>query len=93
MELNFKRVDNIGIVTTKEINGKTYYNLADILEAIKVKEKGLLGAEKNIPIQISGEIIWGYRNIGMNLIESIFIDQDGMDKLLILVKAETMTTA
>lgn len=80
MELTFKRIDAGAGAQTVTVDGEEYYCLADVMEHIGAKAKML--HEKNTPKHISGKIVWGQRLVGASLIESVFIDKEGMNRIL-----------
>ena len=85
MELTFKRIDAGAGAQTVTVDGEEYYCLADVMEHIGAKAKML--NEKSTHKHISGKIVWGQRLVGASLIESVFIDKEGMNRILDDAKA------
>lgn len=83
LEMKAKRLTDNVVATVKEVDGKEYYCLSEILEQL-----GLKGSfnEKIIPITISAKIIWGFRFDSLNLLETVFIDKNSA---LTLIKAHS----
>lgn len=80
MNITFHRIDESMGAQTITINEEKFYCLADIMEQTGAKGKML--HEKNTPKHISGKIVWGQRLVGASLIESVFIDKEGMNRIL-----------
>ena len=78
MDIKIERVGELAL-TTVEYYGKKYYSLIDILE--QTKKMPQFPAMVQHPIKINCGIVFGHRFDGYNLINSVFIDEDGVRSL------------
>lgn len=81
METTWKRIDSVGIVQTLKRDGETFYSLDDVANALGLKPSWKNGIEKQ-PVRLSGRIVWGLRFVDGNYIESVFIDECGLEGLV-----------
>lgn len=81
MEVRIERLRDVPLQVVHTADGDAFYNLADISEHLNVKPDLQNGMQKS-PMHISGQIVWGWRLVGGNLIESVFVDRMCAEKLL-----------
>ena len=81
MEIQVSRVHEKFFLTVKKVEGVKYYCLADLMEQLDLK--GQFGDinEKSLP-QINSKICWGVRWVGANIIESIFVEETCVNRLI-----------
>ena len=81
MNIRMERVKDKFFLTTKEVEGIKFYCLADLMEQLDLK--GQFGDinKKALP-HINSKISWGVRWVGANIIESVFVDGDCVNKLI-----------
>ena len=78
MEVKIERVGKLAL-TVKENVGEKFYCLDDILIQTNRAFCALDKIQK--PVKLDCNIIFGYRFTGEHFIQSVFVDQDGLDKL------------
>lgn len=76
MEITYKRVGEVMVQVINQ-DGENFFSLADIMDITGTKPSFKNGIDKS-PISISGRIAWGFRMVGTNYIESIFVDYQCM---------------
>ena len=76
MEVRIERLRDVPLQVVHTADGDAFYNLADISEHLNVKPDLQNG------MQISGQIVWGWRLVGGNFVESVFVDQACAEQLL-----------
>lgn len=81
MDFSIEKLNEVPLQVLHSAEGETLYNLADIAEKLDVKPD-LQNLMKQSPMHISGKIVWGWRLVGGNLIESVFVDRMCAEKLL-----------
>lgn len=81
MEVRIERLRDVPLQVVHAEDGEAFYNLADISERLKVKPDLQNGMQKS-PMHISGQIVWGWRLVGGNFVESVFVDQACAEQLL-----------
>lgn len=79
MEVTFEKIGNIPLQATN-VNGEMFYNLADVME--QKNAKPTLCNRMNNPLHISGRIVWGWRMVDGNFLESVFVDRSCAEHLL-----------
>ena len=83
MNILTERVEHNGgdlVVTVKEIGSETFYSLDNILSSInKMPQLCIMEHE---PISVNSRIVWGYILQGGNMIKSVFVDRNCMERLI-----------
>ena len=81
MKVKIERLQDVPLQVVHTADGDAFYNLADISERLNVKPDLQNGMQKSL-MHISGQIVWGWRLVGGNFVESVFVDQACAEQLL-----------
>lgn len=81
MKIKLEKICDGILATVRVINGEKYYCLPEILEQLGLKSTGFNEKEKK-PLTISAKIVWGFRGDALNLLETVFIDENSAGELI-----------
>nr|DAH87197.1 MAG TPA: hypothetical protein [Caudoviricetes sp.] len=80
MEIKYEKTP-VGFIQTREQDGKKYYCLYQIMKALGYIPDQITGKPYEGPY-VSGNIIYSYMHIAHSFVLSVFIEEEGFNKLV-----------